>query len=126
MVGAGARPTPWPLRSGGLRTSTFACVPPGAHYDASWLPVVDNLPDFAHLAFVHTKTVGGSEEYAYVTKPVAVERLPRGLRCERWHMNAAPPPFHRKLPPAAGKDQPVDRRNSGHMHRPPHPPGMTG
>jgi phenylpropionate dioxygenase-like ring-hydroxylating dioxygenase large terminal subunit len=76
------------------------------HYDANWLLIVDNLSDFAHLAFVHTKTLGGSEEYAYVTKPVAVERLPRGFRVERWHMDATPPPFHRKVLPAAEKDQP--------------------
>jgi vanillate O-demethylase monooxygenase subunit len=88
------------------------------HYRANWLLIVDNLSDFAHLAFVHTKTLGGSEEYAYVTKPVAIERLPRGFRVERWHMDAAPPPFHRKVLPAAEKDSHVDRRNIGHMHIP--------
>ena len=47
------------------------------HYDANYLLIVDNLSDFAHLAFVHTKTLGGSEEYAYVTKPVAMaDHLP--------------------------------------------------
>jgi vanillate O-demethylase monooxygenase subunit len=88
------------------------------HYDANWLLIVDNLSDFAHLAFVHTKTLGGSEEYAYVTKPAAVERLDNGFRVERWHMDAAPPPFHRKVLPAAEKDRNVDRRNIGHMQIP--------
>lgn len=101
-----------------LRDPQWKGVPDYMHYDANWLLIVDNLSDFAHLAFVHTKTLGGSEEYAYVTKPVAVERLADGFRVERWHMNAAPPPFHRKVLPAAEKDQPVDRRNIGHMHIP--------
>src|SRR5688572_8807829 len=66
------------------------------HYDAHYLLIVDNLSDFAHLAFVHTKTLGGSEDYAYQTKPAAIERLEDGFRVERWHMNADCPPFHKK------------------------------
>ena len=84
-------------------------LPAYLHYDASYLLIVDNLSDFAHLAFVHTKTLGGSEEYAYVTKPIAVERLERGFRVERWHMNSEPPPFHRKV--IKNKNDKVDRRN---------------
>jgi phenylpropionate dioxygenase-like ring-hydroxylating dioxygenase large terminal subunit len=101
-----------------LREPQWKGVPDYLHYDANWLLIVDNLSDFAHLAFVHTKTLGGSEEYAYKTKPVAVERLADGFRVERWHMDAAPPPFHRKVLPAAEKDAHVDRRNIGHMHIP--------
>ncbi|HEX5613114.1 MAG TPA: aromatic ring-hydroxylating dioxygenase subunit alpha [Burkholderiales bacterium] len=85
------------------------------HYDANYLLIVDNLSDFAHLAFVHTKTLGGSEEYAYKSKPLAIERLEDGFRVERWHMNAPCPPFHRKVV----RDVPfVDRRNIGRMHVP--------
>ena len=91
-------------------------VPDYLHYDANWLLIVDNLADFAHLAFVHTKTLGGSEEYAYVSKPTAVERLSRGFRVERWHMDADPPPFHRKVIP--NPEDKVDRRNIGHMEVP--------
>ena len=101
-----------------LRDPQWKGVPDYMHYDANWLLIVDNLSDFAHLAFVHTKTLGGSEEYAYVTKPVAVERLENGFRVERWHMDAMPPPFHRKVLPAAEKDKHVDRRNIGHMQIP--------
>jgi len=91
-------------------------VPYYLHYEANWLLIVDNLADFAHLAFVHTKTLGGSEEYAYVSKPTSIERLPRGFRVERWHMNADAPPFHRKVIP--NPDDKVDRRNIGHMEIP--------
>lgn len=101
-----------------LRDPRWKGVPDSMHYAANWLLIVDNLSDFAHLAFVHTKTLGGSEEYAYVTKPVAVERLPRGFRVERWHKGALPPPFHRKVLPEAERDLPVDRRNIGTMHIP--------
>ena len=100
-----------PLREPGWRGE-----PAYLHYDANWLLIVDNLSDFAHLAFVHTKTLGGSEEYAYTTKPVAIERLADGFRVERWHMNADAPPFHRKVIP--NKADKVDRRNIGRMHVP--------
>lgn len=66
-------------------------IPAYLHYDANYLLIIDNLSDFAHLAFVHTNTLGGSEEYAFKTKPVAVERLEDGFRVERWNMNAPPP-----------------------------------
>jgi len=34
-------------------------LPGYMHYKANWLLIVDNLSDFAHLAFVHTNTLGG-------------------------------------------------------------------
>jgi vanillate O-demethylase monooxygenase subunit len=83
------------------------------HYKANWLLIVDNLSDFAHLAFVHTNTLGGSEEYAYKSKPVAIEKLDDGFRVERWHMNADPPPYHRKV--ISNKTDRIDRRNIGRM-----------
>jgi phenylpropionate dioxygenase-like ring-hydroxylating dioxygenase large terminal subunit len=91
-------------------------LPGYMHYDANWVLIVDNLSDFAHLAFVHTNTLGGSEEYAYKTKPVAIERLDNGFRVERWHMNADAPPFHKKV--IQDKTAKVDRRNIGYMQTP--------
>ena len=85
------------------------------HYQANYLLIVDNLSDFAHLAFVHAKTLGGSEEYAFKSKPVAIERLDDGFRVERWHMNAPCPPFHKKVVRGVLF---VDRRNIGRMHVP--------
>ena len=73
-----------------LRDPQWKGIPDYLHYKANYLLIVDNLSDFAHLAFVHTHTLGGSEEYAYTTKPVSMERLERGSRVERWHMNAPP------------------------------------
>jgi phenylpropionate dioxygenase-like ring-hydroxylating dioxygenase large terminal subunit len=98
-----------------LRDPAWRGVPDYMHYDADYRLIVDNLSDFAHLAFVHTKTLGGSEEYAFKTKPVAIERLGNGFRVERWHMNANPPPFHRKV---TRDDAPIDRRNIGLMYVP--------
>ncbi len=98
-----------------LRDSAWRGVPDYMHYDADYRLIVDNLSDFAHLAFVHAKTLGGSEEYAFKTKPVAVERLENGFRVERWHMNANPPPFHRRV---TRDNAAVDRRNIGLMHVP--------
>lgn len=95
-----------------LRDPGWRGHPGYLHYDANYLLIVDNLADFAHLAFVHTKTLGGSEEYAFKSKPAAIERLEDGFRVERWHMNAAPPPFHRKV---TRDDALVDRRNIARM-----------
>ncbi len=91
-------------------------IPAYLHYDANYLLIVDNLSDFAHLAFVHTRTLGGSEEYAFVTKPTVVERLPNGFRVERWHKNSDPPPFHQKV--IRDKTAKVDRRNIANMQVP--------
>jgi vanillate O-demethylase monooxygenase subunit len=88
-------------------------IPAYLHYDAGYLLIVDNLSDFSHLAFVHTRTLGGSEEYAYVSKPTVIERLERGFRVERWHLNSDSPPFHRKVIP--DKSVKVDRRNIATM-----------
>ena len=98
-----------------LRDPGWRGHPGYLHYDANYLLIVDNLADFAHLAFVHTKTLGGSEEYAFKSKPTAIERLDDGFRVERWHLNAAPPPFHRKV---VRDDAMVDRRNIARMYVP--------
>jgi vanillate O-demethylase monooxygenase subunit len=98
-----------------LRDPAWRGRPGYLHYDANYLLIVDNLADFAHLAFVHTRTLGGSEEYAFKSRPAAIERLEDGFRVERWHLNAAPPPFHRKVVPG---DAPVDRRNIARMYVP--------
>jgi vanillate O-demethylase monooxygenase subunit len=91
-------------------------IPAYLHYDANYLLIVDNLSDFAHLAFVHTQTLGGSEEYAFVTKPTVVERLANGFRVERWHRNSDPPPFHQKV--IRDRTAKVDRRNIATMQIP--------
>jgi vanillate O-demethylase monooxygenase subunit len=88
-------------------------IPAYLHYDANYLLIVDNLSDFNHLAFVHTNTLGGSEEYAYVTKPVSIDRLPYGFHVERWHKNSDPPPYLRKV--IKNKNDKVDRRNIARM-----------
>ena len=78
------------------------------HYDANWMLIVDNLADFSHLAFVHTNTLGGSEDYASESKET-VYKLEDGFRMERWHLRSAPAPFHKNVFPN-GPD-PVDRIN---------------
>lgn len=64
---------------------------------------------------MHVKTLGGSEEYAFKSKPTAIERLDDDFRVERWHLNAPPPPYHRKVVQSA---EPIDRRNIARMHVP--------
>lgn len=86
-------------------------LPAYLHYDANWLLIVDNLSDLAHLAFVHTNTLGGSEEYAYKSKPAYIERMDNGYQVERWHRDSMPPPYHKKVIPAAEHEMKLDRRN---------------
>jgi vanillate O-demethylase monooxygenase subunit len=96
-----------------LRDPRWQGIPAYLHYKANYLLIVDNLSDFSHLAFVHTRTLGGSEEYAFASKPTAIERLERGFRVERWHLDSAPPPFHKKV--IRDKTAKVDRRNIATM-----------
>jgi len=96
-----------------LEDARWKGIPAYLHYDANYLLIVDNLSDFNHLAFVHTNTLGGSEEYAYVTKPVSIDRLPNGFHVERWHKNSDPPPYLRKV--IKNKNDKVDRRNIARM-----------
>jgi phenylpropionate dioxygenase-like ring-hydroxylating dioxygenase large terminal subunit len=96
-----------------LNDPNWKGIPAYLHYDANYLLIVDNLSDFSHLAFVHTKTLGGSEEYAFASKPTVIERLERGFRVERWHVNSDPPPFHKKV--IRDKTGKVDRRNIATM-----------
>ncbi len=99
-----------------LRDPKWKGIPAYLHYDANYLLIVDNLSDLAHLAFVHKDTLGGSEEYAFVTKPATVERLERGFRLERWHRDIEPPPFHKKV--IREKSARLDRRNTVNMYVP--------
>lgn len=96
-----------------LHDPNWRGLPAYMHYDASWLLIVDNLSDFSHLAFVHTNTLGGSEEYAYKSKPAGIERLENSFRVERWHRDSVPPPYHQKVIP--DKTAKVDRRNIAEM-----------
>lgn len=85
------------------------------HYDANWLLIVDNLADFSHVAFVHTNTLGGSEEYAYSTVAENIEKHDSGFSLQRWHYNAGPPPYHRKVIPQQEWGDMLDRCNDVSM-----------
>ena len=51
-------------------------------YQSNYLLINDNLTDFTHLAYVHAKSFGTSEEFAR-TRPTITE-IPRGIRVQRW------------------------------------------
>src|SRR4030095_3129172 len=48
-----------------LANPAWRGVPDYLPYDANYLLLVEQLSDFAHLAFAHTQTLGGSAEYAH-------------------------------------------------------------
>lgn len=99
-----------------VRDPQWKGIPSYLHYDANYVLIVDNLSDLAHLAFVHKNTLGGSEEYAFVTKPATVERMESGFRLERWHRDIEPPPFHKKV--IRDRTARLDRRNTVNMYIP--------
>ena len=99
-----------------LGDPAWAGLPDYLHYDANWLLIVDNLSDFSHLAFVHTHSLGGSEQYAYANEHITVQRQDNGFRVERWHMDSAAPPFHRRV--IDDKTARLDRRNIAEMQVP--------
>ena len=56
-------------------------------YQANHMLIHDNLCDFSHIAYVHEKTFGGGDDRIAKTRP-KISTLPRGIRVERWSMNA--------------------------------------
>jgi vanillate O-demethylase monooxygenase subunit len=64
------------------------------HYKANSQLIVDNLLDFSHLAFVHSKTIGTRKQGA--VKP-EIDVLDQGVRVRFTTLASAPPPFARQL-----------------------------
>ena len=60
----------WTLRSGHM------------DYEANYQLINDNLTDFTHLSYVHAKSFGATDAFAF-SRP-NVDRLERGLRIWRW------------------------------------------
>jgi phenylpropionate dioxygenase-like ring-hydroxylating dioxygenase large terminal subunit len=90
-------------------------IPGYLHYDANYLLIADNLADFTHIAYVHTNTLGGSEEYAKEHTQTPLERTDEGFKLTKWHKNSNLPPFAMKIKKITGK---VDRWNTVRMNIP--------
>ena len=74
----------------------------------TWVPGSYLIREFArHFVGVHAEASGA---------PVAIEKLDDGFRVERWHLNAEPPPYHKKV--ISNKTDKIDRRNIGRMYIP--------
>ncbi len=65
------------------------------HYKANPAPI--DTSDFLRISLVYTNTLGGSEEYAYKTKPVAIEKLDDGFASSVGTQGADAPPYHKKV-----------------------------
>jgi phenylpropionate dioxygenase-like ring-hydroxylating dioxygenase large terminal subunit len=68
-------------------------IPGYLHYDTSYLLICDNLLDFAHLSYVHEKTLGGSTKIAQSVPQI--ESLPHGVRVSRHVPDVPPPPYQK-------------------------------
>ncbi len=75
------------------------------HIKCNYALMVDNLMDLTHLAYVHTKTIGGNPS-AHVNAKMDIERTPGGTKYIRWLDNSTPPPTYVK---ACGFTGAVDR-----------------
>jgi nitrite reductase/ring-hydroxylating ferredoxin subunit len=56
-------------------------------YQANHMLIHDNLCDFSHIAYVHENSFGGGDDRIAKTRP-KISTLPRGIRVERWSLNA--------------------------------------
>ncbi len=61
------------------------------HYKANYQYIIDNVLDFSHLSFVHSKTLGGTDLIAK-SRPT-VEPFDRGVRIKRFMIDGPQPPF---------------------------------
>jgi vanillate O-demethylase monooxygenase subunit len=66
------------------------------NFGANILLLADNLLDFAHLSFVHEKTLGGTTAIAEAP-PEVTGQEGHGIRIVRKVFNTAPAPYHRRL-----------------------------
>jgi vanillate O-demethylase monooxygenase subunit len=70
-------------------------------YQANHMLIHDNLCDFSHIAYVHENSFAGGDDRIAKTRP-KVTTLPRGIRVERWSLNA---PARNYGNVAAGQDR---------------------
>ena len=75
------------------------------HIKCNYMLMIDNLMDLTHLAYVHTKTIGGNPS-AHVNAKMDIERTDHGVKYIRWMDETIPPPTYVK---GAGFKGKVDR-----------------
>jgi phenylpropionate dioxygenase-like ring-hydroxylating dioxygenase large terminal subunit len=66
-------------------------------YDCNYELIQDNLLDLSHVAWVHRNSFGGGNagtNKAWMDAELRIERMPRGVRVQRW-MRDSPAPPHR-------------------------------
>lgn len=72
---------------------------------SNYATMIDNLMDLSHLAYVHSKTIGGNPE-AHAAAEISVTETPNGCLYERWMMDSPAPPTYVK---AVGFKGRIDR-----------------
>jgi len=87
-------------------------MPGYMHYKSNYQLITDNLADINHIAYVHTNTLGGSENYIAEQTQTPLERLENGFKLTKFHLNSDLPPFVRKFVKHMPK---VDRWNTVKM-----------
>lgn len=73
------------------------------HVQCNYLRIIDNLLDFNHLQFVHTRTIGND---VIADIPSKTRRTERGIEQTRWILDKPPPPLFQR---AGGFNGNVDR-----------------
>ncbi len=87
-----------------LDSGAWTATPGYIHIAANAQLLVDNLLDFTHVAYLHSRTIAGDPKEA--TTPTRTERLETGIRTGRWMIDVNPPPL---FAAAGGFNGSVDR-----------------
>jgi len=87
-----------------LASADWTLTPGYIHVGSNAQLLIDNLLDFTHVAYLHSRTIAGDPKEA--TTPTRTERLQNGIRTGRWMLDVNPPPL---FAAAGGFNGPVDR-----------------
>jgi len=82
----------------GYENPSWQMLPGRMDYDVYYELIQDNLLDLSHLPWVHRNSFGGGNtdtNRAWADAEIRITQLPRGVRVERWMVNARTPP-HRE------------------------------
>ena len=71
----------------GLDDPAWSLLSGNIDYNANHMLIHDNLCDFSHIAYVHEKSFAGGDLQLAKSRP-KISTLERGIRVERWTMNA--------------------------------------
>ncbi|MDF2638475.1 MAG: Rieske (2Fe-2S) protein [Novosphingobium lindaniclasticum] len=74
----------------------WSMIPGRMDYRANYQLINDNLLDLSHIAWVHAASFGGGDatvNESWADMPVTITTIDRGVRVQRWAIDAPMPPY---------------------------------